>query len=408
MKIIYASKFYYEKGGLESYLFNSKDILEESGIDVVPFSCRHEKNIESNFEKYFCDYYDLSNHKVNSIIENITSVRNMFYNPQAYKNIGQLIDDCNPSIVQGFGVTKHLSYSIFKAAKEKNIKTVFRLSDLALFCPNSIGLDGHALICEDLDCQKPINLRILKTKCIQGSSLASLVGLVESKYNSIFAGYKKYVDVWFAPSKFMMSRVHTHLGVDIENITVIPPFIDSKNIEPEFKSNGYILFAGRLENYKGLYTLLKAMKVVNKKLIVVGDGTEKNKLEEISIIENIDVKFVGHKEKSTVLGLIGGAECVVVPSECHENSPNIILEAYSKGKPVVATNIGGIPEMIVDGETGYLFELKNHEELGNKILKACSNSESMGRASRDYVEKNYNKNIHREKLLDMYSKLTVR
>lgn len=123
MRIIFASKFYYHRGGLESYLFKAKGLLESYGHEVIPFSTDYYQNYKSEYSKYFCKYYELSKNGVsNSFTDKIKAVTNMYFNREAYCKMQQLIKKTEPDLVQGFGVAKHLSYSIL------TVPDVFRIS----------------------------------------------------------------------------------------------------------------------------------------------------------------------------------------------------------------------------------------------------------------------------------------
>src|SRR4030042_586656 len=119
----------------------------------------------------------------------------------------------------------------------------------------------------------------------------------------------------------------------------------------------YLLYLGRLSQEKGVKTLLKALPQNFKTtLFVVGDGPARKELEEIVIYRNIRAQFTGYLSGKSLETKISSAKAIVVPSECYENAPLSILEAFAYGKPVIGARIGGIPEMIEDGVNGFLFE----------------------------------------------------
>lgn len=135
-----------------------------------------------------------------------------------------------------------------------------------------------------------------------------------------------------------------------------------------------ILFVGRLHPVKGVQYLLMAMKNVHEempdaRLILVGDGTERERLELLSIqlgIQNY-VQFVGRVPHKMVLTFMQKADVFVLPS-LSEGLPNVIIEAMACGLPVVATRVGGIPDIIVDGVNGSLVEVKRQDEISEKLL----------------------------------------
>ena len=106
MKIIFASKFYYRRGGLESYMFKTKELLESKGHTVIPFSTNFSENHETEYSKFFCTYYNLSkaSYSKRALIKNIKATENMFFNREAYNNMKKLIAQTKPDIVQGFGI----------------------------------------------------------------------------------------------------------------------------------------------------------------------------------------------------------------------------------------------------------------------------------------------------------------
>ena len=121
--------------------------------------------------------------------------------------------------------------------------------------------------------------------------------------------------------------------------------------------------------WKGVWTLLKAANYIKDiKIIFLGDGLEKQMLKEYAHKNNIiNVSFLGHLSGESLTSIIAGAKFSIVPSECYENCPFSILESYALGVPVIGANIGGIPELIKNGKTGYLFESGNALDLSNKI-----------------------------------------
>ena len=122
--------------------------------------------------------------------------------------------------------------------------------------------------------------------------------------------------------------------------------------------------------------------------------------------ENIkNVSFLGYKSGEDLHSEISRSAFAVVPSECYENNPLSILEAFALGKPVIGARIGGIPELVKDGQTGYTFESGNVRDLQEKIealSKMRSDITEMGRTARQFVEKEFNPEIHYQRLMEVY------
>jgi len=147
------------------------------------------------------------------------------------------------------------------------------------------------------------------------------------------------------------------------------------------KENGVkkILFIGRLHPVKGVKYLIRAMERVLKeipeaKLILVGDGKEREMLETLSkqLSINNSVQFVGIVPHEKVHTFLQQADVFVLPS-ISEGFPNVILEAMACGLPVIATRVGGIPDIIIDGTNGYLVEVKDAHAIAERILLLLQN-----------------------------------
>jgi glycosyltransferase involved in cell wall biosynthesis len=408
MKIIFASKFYYRRGGLESYLFKAKELLELNGHTVIPFSTNFSENYQTEYSKFFCTYYNLSKESISKrpTINSMKAIANMFFNREAYKNMKDLIAFTKPDIVQGFGVTKHLSYSIFKAAKDSGVKTVMRLSDYALLCPNSVAMDGLGQICRDFSCSGNDFTSILKRRCVHESFVASLIGNFEIKINLFFETYKRYVDYFIAPSRFMKEVFVKFSGISPERIVYIPIFAAPVNTSLNDTDENYFLYGGRLSHEKGVFTLLRAMKEDERlKLIIAGNGPLENEYKKYVQDNKLNAELVGFKNLDELHELIKKCRALVIPSEWYENSPNIILEAYSQGKPVIGSRIGGIPELIDENKTGLLFEAGNCRELARCMRTLYDDrrmAQEMGNRGNELVKTKFGQEEHYEELTKFY------
>lgn len=197
--------------------------------------------------------------------------------------------------------------------------------------------------------------------------------------------------------------------INNKNIFVLPYFIpEVKQILKEIERENFILFAGRIEYYKGLKNLIYALKLVNKKmdvhLIVAGDGREKKEMEDLARKINAKVRFLGKVNHKDMLELYQRAGIVCVPSRA-DNSPVVIYEAMMYGTPVVASNVGGIPDLVDDGVTGFLFNANDSMEMAEKITRILENSklrEQMSENARIKAKKEFSKDKHIKEILNIY------
>lgn len=162
---------------------------------------------------------------------------------------------------------------------------------------------------------------------------------------------------------------------------------------PEARADGDgVLYVGRLAPKKGLEYLLRAVADLETHLTVVGDGAERDRLEALAAALEADVTFVGEVPPDRVEEFYRDAAVFVLPSVEGEGMPNAVLEAMAWGLPVVATDSGGLPSVIDDGQTGYVVPMRDSEALRERVddlLAAPERREELGTAARQYVREHH-------------------
>ncbi len=175
-------------------------------------------------------------------------------------------------------------------------------------------------------------------------------------------------------------------GIDLEKYSNMPK--NSKQVNGKT-----ILFVGRLHPVKGVQYLIEAMAITHQempdvKLIIVGEGIEREKLEGLT--KQLDLKgciqFVGRVPQEKIPLFMQQADIFVLPSLA-EGFPNVLLEAMACGLPIVATRVGGIPEIIEDGRNGFLVNPKKPDEIADKLLFISRNKSITWKISKNNKEK---------------------
>jgi glycosyltransferase involved in cell wall biosynthesis len=242
-------------------------------------------------------------------------------------------------------------------------------------------------------------------RCIQRSLLRSLVCFLEARRQR--RNYRR-VDRFVCPSRFLQAKVR---GMGLPGrFTCIANFVELAPFSlPEPPAVPRVLFFGRLVEEKGVALLIAAMKGLPAECLIVGDGPEKKALQaQAAQSPEARVRFLGHRPFPELEPIIRGSSLVVVPSIWYENNPFAVIEAYALGVPVVAARIGGIPELVIDRETGLLFAAGNSAELREKILLLLGDP-GLGRVlaanARRHLETNFSPSGHYEKLLGLYREL---
>ena len=408
MKILLVNYRYFISGGPEKYMFNIKKMLEDNGHQVFPFSIHSNKNVETEYSKYFVEpignrdavYFNEVKKTPKSVWQMLTR---SVYSLEVKKAIQREIKDVKPDVVYIIHFVNKLSPSVIIGAKELGVPVVLRLSDYFLLCPRFDFLYNKR-ICED--CLSKGYKSCIRKKCVQGSKAASIIRVFSMKFHNFIKVYDK-VNAFITPSKYLKRKLIDN-GFPSNKIFCIPSFTASKRAIKDSTVGGYGLYFGRITEEKGVETLVKVYEQMpNRKLKIVGDDSsaEALKLKEYihsNRIENID--FLGFKSGFELEEIIEMSRYTFIPSIWYDNLPNTALESFQFSKPVIASNIGSLPELVIDGYNGYLFEPANVNDLKKKI-EALDDDEKvreMGRNSRKKLEESFAPSIHYYRLIQLF------
>lgn len=399
MKVLLINKYLFPKGGDSAVSLATADLLKKRGHKVVFFSMKHPNNYPSEFEKYFVSNVDLN--KKHGIITRLKTLGRIIYSFEAKKKIKKLIEAEKPDVAHLHNFHHHISPSIIDELNKQNIPIVMTLHYYKLTCPYYYHLNSKDEICEKC---KNGYYNVLLNRCTKGSYSKSFANMVEMYiHHNILNIYKK-VDLFISPSKFLIEK--TRELKHINNIVHLPNFIHLENYVPSENLGQYVIYFGRLSREKGLITLLNASKdLKNIKIKILGEGPLESGLIKKAKFENLNVEFLGHVDGEKLIDEIKSSLFAVVPSQWYENQPISILEAFAMAKPVVGSRIGGIPELVKDGERGLTFQPGNYEDLRKKFVNLLSDESkisTMGRNARSFVEKEFNAERHYQELIKIY------
>lgn len=400
MIVLSINKYYWKKGGSESVFFSEKDMLESAGHTVIPFSMHGKQNEKTPYSIYFTNEVDYSKLGIKN---RLLSASKIIYSVDAKNKIQMLLSEYSPNISH-FHIFQHqISPSVFGPLRKMGVPIILTLHDLKPICPNYKNY-VNGKVCEACNGRKFYNC--LLNKCTKGSTLGSLVNMVEMYFHYAM-GYYQNVDRFIAVSRFYKQKM-VEAGFPEKQIDYLPNYIDVTTFDPSVRDKGYILYFGRLSEEKGVSTFLDAaMKNKDISHFVVGAGPLeewlKHKADE-SGLEN--VRFFGFKQGDELRKLLSESTCVVIPSEWYENCPMTVLEAFAAGRPVIGSDIGGIPELIENNVDGFVFEPGNAESLSDHIKWIWENrsmAREMGLQGRRKVEQKFNVEAHYQGLISIYN-----
>lgn len=402
-KLLSVNNYYYRRGGAEKVFLEHNEMFERWDWNVVPFAMKHANNLYSEWEKYFPAEIEFG--KDYGYLQKIRLATKVIYSLESSRKIDALLDRVQFDICHCHNIYHHLSPSILSNLQKRGIPVVMTLHDLKLACPN-YQMKTHDGICERCKGKRFFNASI--HRCIKNNFSLSALIMVESYIHHYFNIYEENVNKFIVPSKFFQEKF-TEWGMKPKKIVYIPNYVDVEKHAPNFETGWRYLYFGRLSKEKGLTTLLKAAKLANVELVIAGTGPEKGALEAIAKKDGCKVQFAGFLAGRALENAIKSCRASILPSELYENSPMSILESYALGKPVIGSRIGGIPELVKEGETGITFTCGSTVELAAALRKFSKlpdkSIRQMGQAGRAFVEQHFNKNIYFERVKRLYASL---
>lgn len=388
MKIVQINKFFYPKGGSETYFFDLRQALSAQGHTVIDFSMRDDRNEQSPYADYFIDPIDFTKEK------SLKKAAHFLYSTEAAKKLERLLIDTSPDIAHVHNIAHQLTPSILRVLKKHHIPVVQTLHDYQLICPN-YQLFTQGSPCERCNAKKYWNA--IRYKCVQDSRLASALSAAEMGLHRILLrSYENGIDRFIAPSQFLYDKL-IEWGWKKEDLFYLPHFVNRKKDSTIEKKN-HFLFIGRLTKEKGVRTLIEASHMTKMPIVIAGEGEEREWIEKHAPSH---VRVLGFQQRESVYRLIQEARAVIVPSLWYENAPMVVYESLALGTPVIASDIGGLPELIEDGVNGFVFEAGNSAVLAEKMNVLASSSLQ--------IKKNqYNVESHITSLFQLYEEILAR
>lgn len=417
MKIIIINYRYFVSGGPERYLFNVTDLLEKNGHEVIPFSIKNKLNKPTAYEKYFmspvgeADEVYFSEYKKTNLKTVIRSFSRMFYSFEAKQKLDSLIKAVTPDLIYVLHYQNKVSASIFDAAKKNKIPVIHRISDFGQICANALFYrPTQKDICER--CLSGSKFNAVKNKCVYDSYIYSAIKAASLKFQEII-GITKKVQAFVVPSKFTLSKLHAY-GFPLAQMVHIPSFFNfefvSKDLNITYEP--FALYIGRIESEKGLLTLVKAFENTSFNLKIIGFSSTgfENELKEYLKDKDHSIEFLGKKGFDEIQGYLSRCSFTVVPSEWYDNFPNTLLESFAFKKCAVATNTGSLKEVVIDNETGLLFNLKDTQDLKDKIVYLFGNEmicRKLGEQAFAKLNNEYSSQEHYKKLGNLFEKVVL-
>ncbi len=404
LKVLLINNCHYRRGGADVVYLNTGDLLESRGHDVAYFSTKSQYNYSTEYSEYFVR--DIDALKLN-FVEQLVYMPRKLYSREAKRKLGKVIDNFKPDLAHIHLYKGGLTAAILPVLKRKKLPAVITLHDYSLLCPRNIMIDGEGKICER--CLTATRLNCVYHRCNRRNLYYSIVNYIEFVLNNNYFNPGNYFNRIICVSRFNYLKHSNHalFKERFVHLYNFYPLLSQSN--PKTSKGSYFLFYGRLAPEKGVMTLIDTWKRLGNDvhLIIIGEGVMSAQIKDEIRENNLhNVEFLGFRKGEELFSFIRDASFVLVPSEWYENNPLTIVEAYSVGKPVIGSNIGGIPELIIEGRTGFLFEMGDSGGLEEKIRIAAEMSESqyleMSEAAYRFACDKFSEKDHYRDLLKIY------
>ena len=405
MRVLQVNKFLYGGAGAETVMFRTADLLRAHGHEVSFFAMQDGRNVPCAESKYFPRgrYYDADHGLVSRARDAASSI----YSLDARRALRRLLRDQRPDVAHLHNVYHQLTLSVVDELAAQNVPMVMTLHDYKPVCPS------YVLYTDNAPCHRCVTGRpghAVKHRCIKGSRAASAVGAAEAMLARTRRLYER-IDAFISPSRFL-ADVMAEGGLPPDRVHVIPNFVaDDQFCEEsarEVSDPPMVLFVGRLEAVKGVRVLLEAARVVAPgiEIAIVGHGpldVEVQQAERDGI-----VRYLGHCDWREISLLMDRARALVAPSLWEENCPMVVLEAGARGCPVIASDRGGLAELVAHGRDGFLYEAGNVQDLVEKMRLLTVDSDlyrqmSIARYRRTVLD--HASSTHYERLAILYNEI---
>lgn len=393
LKVLIVNKFLYPNGGSETYIFKIGECLKSAGHEVQYFGMEHKGRIVGNDAGMYTEDMDFHG---GSVFSKLSYPFKTVYSAEAKRKMLAVLRDFAPDVVHLNNFNYQLTPSVICAVKAyekecgRKVKIVYTAHDYQLVCPNHMMMTPSGKVCEACAAGEFINC--FKNSCVHSSRLKSIIGAAEGyfwKHKNVYS----YIDAVICPTAFMESKISLN-PVFRGKTTVLYNFTDAVE-KKQVKKENYVLYFGRYSAEKGMETILSAKDIA---FVCAGVGPMEEELNQCSHIQNLG--FKSGKELET---LIRKARCSVYPSIWYENCPFSVMESISYGTPVIGADIGGIPELVEDGKTGFLFEPANSSEFVEKIKRLLTDDKLAAEMSENCLNKDFSSvSQYCEKLLAIY------
>ncbi|MDY6937528.1 MAG: glycosyltransferase family 4 protein [Cyanobacteriota bacterium] len=350
------------------------------------------------------DVYEQNNEQIRELGKVRVAIKTV-WSQDTYRSVRNILQQDRYDLIHVQNFFPLISPSVYYAAASVGVPVVQTLRNYRLLCPNA-QFFREGKVCEDC-LGKAIPWPGVARGCYRGNRAGSAAVAAMIATHRGLGTWTKMVDRYIAISQFAQAKL-LEGGLPKDKMVVKPNFV-SPDPGVGTGSGGYALFVGRLSHEKGLGTLLDAWKrlSISVPLKIVGEGPLADEVRQLSQ-DLPQVEWLGRRPLPEVYRLMGEAMFLVFPSEWYETFGRVAVEAFAKGTPAIAANIGAISELVDPGRTGLLFQPGDPTDLAQQvewILAHPQERANMRLAARSEFEAKYTEEENYRQLIGIYQQV---
>lgn len=397
------NNYHYPRGGADAMYLAHGAAFETLGWRHAWYAMHHPRNLPSPWSGYFADEIEFDGRytPTGRLARAVSSI----WSVQAQQRLDALLSQFRPDLVHMHNIYHHLSPSILATLRAAGIPTVMTAHDFKMACPN-YRMYTQGSVCER--CREGSVANVLLHRCVRDSAAASALVTVEAVVHRSLRTWHRGPDRIVAPSRFLIDKM-VHWGFDRSRFVHIPNPVDASTILPQPNPGTDFVYIGRLSAEKGLSVLLEAVRRADVSLTVAGEGPQAPELVRAAEASSGRIRWLGRLEAPQIHDLLRSARAVVLAAQWYENAPLSVLEAFAAAKPVIATRIGGLPEMVSHGRTGWLVPVGDLDALAGMLAAVRDlpddHVRSIGQAARAFVLTEHGWPRYLDRMLALYGDL---
>ncbi len=401
MKVLQVSQNLFVKGGSDRMFLDTCALLEQHGHTVIPLVAQHPDNPPSPWDRYFPPAADFDHPGPGDLLRYV-------YSRPAATAIRRLLREQKPDVAHLHIYYGKLTASILPILKSQGVPIVHTMHEYRQINPNYTLTHNDQI---DEDCCGTQAWRAAARRFNRGSFTRSALAAFEW-YFSRMIGSQRSIDRFIAISDFQKRKMAEH-GVPEDKISRVYNFVEpSEAPGGKTGAGGYLLYFGRIERIKGVLTLAEAAAGLPEITVkIVGEGDAKTELAEMIRDRGItNIELIGFTQGDDLKRLIRDSLATVLPAEWYEPFGLTVLESFAQGRPVIASRIGALPELIDESKDGLLFEPGDAVGLRQQIEalhKDPDLADVMGQTGRAKLVERFGPETHYQELMRVYQEAGV-